>query len=281
MSQIVSVKCLKHTYSNSVEVSLCGLDFVVNQGDRVAILGPNGSGKSTLLAHIIGLLTASEGTIEVFGMNPKDRFQEVISKIGVVFQNVDDQIIGPTVFDDIAFTLRNRGFDERETASKVKAIMEEIGISKLKDRMPHNLSGGEKKKVALAGALVTDPRLLILDESFEGLDQRSKRDMADIILKVNREKGTTVIVTTHDVGLVWRFADVVYLINHNEIVGRGNPIEIFSDLKGLEPVDMAPPGVLVLFSLLREMGYSLDRVKDENEAAIAIDELIKRQLFHR
>lgn len=276
MREIVKVECLKHVYADLVEVSLCGLNFIAYEGERVAILGPNGSGKSTLLAHIIGLLKASEGKIEVFGKSPSEKFNEIISDIGVVFQNVDDQIIGPTVQDDISFTLRNRGFPAREVEDRVLAIMEEMGISGLKDRMPHNLSGGEKKKVALAGALVTDPKLLVLDESFEGLDQLSKSELTEILLKVNKEKGTTMVITTHDVGLVWRFADVVYLLNHAEIVGRGRPSELFADVNGLKPVDMDPPEILLLFALLRRMGHDLGEVKTPMEAATAIDALINK-----
>ncbi|MDI6799928.1 MAG: ABC transporter ATP-binding protein [Actinomycetota bacterium] len=270
MKEIVKVKCLKHVYPDSVEISLCGLDFVVCEGERVAILGPNGSGKTTLLSHIIGLLKASEGKIEVFDKDPKDHFDEVISKIGVVFQNVDDQIIGPTVQDDISFTLRNRGIAEAEVLSKVAAIMDEVGITELKDRMPHNLSGGEKKKVALAGALVTDPKLLILDESLSGLDQRSQNDMIDILLKLNENRKMTIVMTTHDVNLVWRFANVVYLINHAEIVGKGVPADLFLDPKSLEQVEMVPPDIPVLFASLRGMGYDIEPPKTLDEAVSSL-----------
>jgi len=167
---IAQVKCLRHVYPDQTEVDLCGLDFAVRARQRIAILGANGSGKSTLIFHLLGLLAPVDGEVAVFGINPSKQFKDIRDRVGVVLQNVDDQIIGPTVWDDVTFTPRALGWPQDEVERKGEAILNRLGISHLKRKVPHYLSGGEKRKVALAGALVTEPELLIMDEPFTGLD---------------------------------------------------------------------------------------------------------------
>ncbi len=157
METLVKVSCLKHIYPDTTEIHICGLDFVVNRGERVVILGGNGSGKTTLLFHILGLLAPNEGSVSVFNINPALKYNTIRERIGVLLQNVDDQILSPTVWDDIAFTPRNYGYDKERTARMVTRVMDELGISRLGDKICHYLSGGEKRKVALAGALVMQP----------------------------------------------------------------------------------------------------------------------------
>ena len=119
MEHLIKVHCLRHIYPDKTEVNICGLDFVVKPGERVVVLGPNGAGKTTLLSHILGLLKPVEGQVEVLGMQPHKHFNQVRKHIGVVFQNVDEQIIGPRVLDDIAFSLRNEGFSRQQVEEKV------------------------------------------------------------------------------------------------------------------------------------------------------------------
>ena len=227
--ELVRVHCVRHTYPDQTTVSLCGLDFVVQRGQRVVVMGPNGSGKTTLLAHVLGLLRPHEGQVSVFGHDPVREWSQIRERIGVVLQHVDDQIIAPTVFDDICFSPRNYGRSEAEACALAEGIMVELGITSLRDRVPHYLSGGEKKKVALAGALVMKPELLILDEPFEGLDPSSKRELMGILDRLNRERQTTVILTTHDVNTVPLLADFIYiLVQGGEIVGHGTPQEVFT-----------------------------------------------------
>ncbi|HZD61140.1 MAG TPA: ABC transporter ATP-binding protein, partial [Anaerolineae bacterium] len=187
MSDIVRVGCLRHVYPDQTEVKICGLEFIVKEGEKVVVLGPNGSGKTTLLHHLMGLLRPVEGEVYVFGVEPSKQFDDVIRNYGVVFQNIDDQLIAPTVWDDITFAPRNYGYPEDRVERMANEIMERIGIAGLKNKIPHYLSGGEKKKVALAGAMITHPRLLILDEPFEGLDPKSKNDILKLLVEFNRE----------------------------------------------------------------------------------------------
>jgi cobalt/nickel transport system ATP-binding protein len=240
---VVHVSCVRHLYPDRTEVYLCGLDFIVEKGQRVVILGPNGSGKSTLLYHIVGLLTPSEGEVEVFGVNPALHFSRIRERVGVVLQNVDEQILAPTVWDDVSFSPRNYGYPDAEVKRMVEAMLEELGISHLRHKVCHYLSGGEKRKVALAGALVLRPELLIMDEPFEGL-------------------------ATHDVGTVTELADTVYmLIQGGEIVARGYPQEIFADAARLRASNIEAPALVELFQRLQEAGVDLGVPANVDEAA--------------
>jgi len=277
MNEIVKVRCLKHVYPDATEVSVCGLDFVVHEGEKVVILGSNGSGKTTLLAHIIGLLKATEGEIKVFGKVPTKKFDEVISNIGVVFQNVDEQIIGPTVEDDIAFTLRNRGVPSGEVDERVNVMMETMGIANLRSKIPHYLSGGEKKKVALAGALIANPALLVLDEPFKGLDPIAKEEIIKLLSEINVKHKSALVITTHEVNLVSKIADVVYVLSGGNIIARGNPREIFLNPQVLRQANMQPPDFLVLFSALREAGFDVGFPSTMEEAANMLAELLRKK----
>ena len=254
---IVTVSCLKHIYPDTTEIHICGLDFVVNRAERVAVLGGNGSGKTTLLYHILGLLKPDEGNVTVFGMNPATEYNMIRERIGVLLQNVEEQILSPTVWEDIAFSPRNYGVSRDETGRIVDAVMAELGITHLRDKICHYLSGGEKRKVALAGALVMRPELLILDEPFEGLDTRSRVELVGILNRRNQE-GMSIIMSTHDLNLVGSFADRVYVLAKGEgVVTAGTPLDIFTQVDALRRSSIDPPVLTELFNRLRENGVDL------------------------
>lgn len=257
MSEVVKVSCVKHIYPDKTEVNICGLDFVVNKGERIVILGPNGSGKTTLLSHILGLLKPVEGKVLVFGSDPVKEFKKLREKIGVIFQNVDEQIIGPTVYDDIAFPLRNAGQDKETVKRKVEEIGDIFGINHLMQKIPHYLSGGQKKKVAMAGALALSPELLIMDEPFDGLDPKSKNEIIDLINNLSQRKGLTTIITTHDINIVPDIADVIYILDKGNIITSGRPEEIFQQLDVLKEANLEPPILVQLFSRLRKKGLDV------------------------
>ncbi|MGE4282413.1 MAG: energy-coupling factor ABC transporter ATP-binding protein [Clostridia bacterium] len=274
MNQIVKVKCIKHIYPDKTEVSICGLDFVVNEGDRVVILGPNGAGKTTLLSHILGLLKPIDGEISVFGLSPSKEFKQVRKKIGVVFQNADEQIIGPTVYDDIAFSLRNEGMRKEDVNLKVEEIAKTLEISHVLDKIPHYLSGGQKKKVALAGAMAMSPELLIMDEPFDGLDPKSKKEMIALINDLNKNKGVTTIITTHDINIVPHIADTIYILNRGSIVSRGTSEEIFRQAELLEDANLEPPILTQLFNNLKKKGIEVNVPIDIDQAEKEICKLL-------
>lgn len=275
METIIKVKCLKHIYPDKTEVNICGLDFNVKRGERVVILGPNGAGKTTLLAHILGLLAPIEGVVEVMGMNPAKEFKKIRRKIGAVFQNVDEQIIGPRVYDDIAFVPRNAGLKEDVVKEKVLEVSRILKIDDLLEKIPHYLSGGQKKKVALAGAIVMLPELLILDEPFESLDPESKKEMVGIINFLNKNYGITIIITTHDINLVPEVADIVYILNNGEAVKKGSPAEVFAETQILKEANLEPPILSELFQRLRQKGHNLEIPENIEEAENILDKILK------
>lgn len=229
--EIIKANCLKHKYPDKTEISICGLEFIVQQGKKVALIGPNGSGKSTLLLHLVGLLKPTEGSVEVFGINPAKEFSKIGRKIGVVFQNVEDQLVGPSVFDDIAFSLVNYyQLPKKEAEQRVEEVIKKLKIENLKNKIVHYLSGGEKKKVAIAGALVLKPELLILDEALSGLDPESVDLILEILDEYARKYNTAIVMATNDIGFLERFADVVYLLEKGQITFKGT----FKDLTELK-----------------------------------------------
>lgn len=272
MKEIVKVNCLRHLYPDRTEVMICGMDFSMTAGESVVILGPNGSGKTTLLGHMMGLLEPVEGEVTVFGVNPKKEFKQVRRRIGVVFQNVEEQIIGPTVWDDIAFSPVNHGLPEQQVRDMVDEIMADTGISHLKDKIPHYLSGGEKKKVALAGALVMRPELLIMDEPFTGMDCRSKQEIVGLLRLIREKYGTALVITTHDVDIVPQLAETVYVLNRGQLVFRGKPEEVFSHREILRDANLDAPVLMQLFAELKARGLAVENPKSVADAA---DQLYK------
>jgi cobalt/nickel transport system ATP-binding protein len=272
---IVTVSCLKHVYPDTTEIHMCGLDFVVNRGERVVVLGGNGSGKTTLLYHILGLLKPDEGKVLVFGRNPATDYDSLRERIGVLLQNVEEQILSPTVWEDIAFSPRNFGKTRAETALLVDAVMAELGIAHLRDRICHYLSGGEKRKVALAGALVMRPELLTLDEPFEGLDTRSRSDLVEILNRRHRE-GMSIIMTTHDLNLVGSFADQVYLLARGQgVIAAGRPSDIFAATDALRRSNIDPPVLTELFARLREAGMPVELPVSVDQAVNDLTRFLK------
>jgi cobalt/nickel transport system ATP-binding protein len=268
---IVRVSCVRHTYPDRTQVHLCGLDFVVEKGQRIVILGPNGCGKSTLLFHILGLLEPQEGEVSVFGVNPARHFNRIRERIGVLLQNVDEQLIAPTVWDDVSFSPRSYGYRDDEVQRLVDEALRRVGIEHLRHKVCHYLSGGEKRKVALAGALVLEPELLVLDEPFEGLDPASRADLVELLNQLHRDHGVTLVMATHDVNVVKAMADVVYvLVRGGEIVAQGRPEDVFRDPALLRQSNVEPPVLAELFQRLEEHGISLGRPLTIEDAAKAL-----------
>jgi cobalt/nickel transport system ATP-binding protein len=268
---IVRVSCVRHTYPDRTVVHLCGLDFVVERGQRVVILGPNGCGKSTLLFHILGLLRPEEGEVSVFGVDPARDFERIRERMGVLLQNAGEQIIAPTVWDDVSFSPRSYGHPHAEVERRVTDALRRVGIEHLRDKVCHHLSGGEQRKVALAGALVLDPELLVLDEPFEGLDPASRSDLVDLLNRLHREQGVTLVMATHDVNLVPAMADVVYLLlRGGEVVAHGSPRDIFADVELLRRSNLEPPVLSELTARLAAHGLDLGHPVSVEEAARAI-----------
>ncbi len=236
--------------------ALKGIDFQISQGEIVALVGKNGAGKSTLFLNFNGILRPDEGNIFVDGDMLKYDKKSLIKcrqKLGIVFQNPDDQIFAPTVEEDVAFGPLNLKLSQDETQKRVSEALKRVGMSGFEKKAPHNLSGGQKKRVAIAGILAMKPEIMILDEPTSGLDPVGVRKIIKLLKELNNE-GMTILISTHDVDLVVEYADKVYVIVDGEIIGKGTPNEIFNNMEIIKKANLRLPLIAELFKKLEENG---------------------------
>ena len=221
--------------------ALCGVDITVEKAQRIAIIGANGSGKSTLLNVLDGLIFPDKGSARFFDSELSEKafadeqFNRYFrSKVGLVFQNPDVQLFCPTVKEEIMFGPLNFGFDHREILKAFEEIVKIFGIEDLANRMPHQLSIGEKRKVSMASVLISGPDVLLLDEPTAGLDPKTSRDLVGLLNKYHAD-GKTIITATHDMHIIEEVADLVYVFNHDKkIIRSAPPSELLADTKFLQ-----------------------------------------------
>ena len=273
----IEVKCLEHKFQDSSKISICGMEFHADLGETVALIGQNGSGKTTLFFHVVGLLTPSGGSVRVLGADVNSPgFEKARRNVGMVFQEVENQLIGPTVWDDIAFAPFNAGWAKKDVEAGVEEMMGHFGISHLADRVPHYLSGGEKKKVALAGTMVMRPKILLLDEPFAHLDPSSKRDLIRHIEHYRAEGDKCVLITEHDLGTIHLLSDRVYLLEKGKgMTFEGTPEQLMEDRDALSRADIEIPELDELFMRLRKEGYKVKVPKTAEEALQALKKMRK------
>lgn len=216
--------------------ALCGIDITIQAGEKIAVIGANGTGKSTLLHLLDGLIFPNSGNIMAFGqelseqsLNEEQSAHRFRSKVGMVFQNADIQLFCPSVREDIAFGPLQLGVDEKNVKKRLMDISELLDVRHLLDRSPHQLSIGEKRKVAIASVLAIDPEVLILDEPTAGLDPLTVRHIVDILVEAN-QRGKTIITATHDLHIVADISDIVYVFSRDrKILRSGSPSDILRD----------------------------------------------------
>ncbi len=267
---VVAINCMRHVYPDRTEVSLCGVELVVEAGEIAAILAANGAGKTTLLQHVTGMLRPVEGSVRVFGLDPYRDFEKVRTRLGVVMQNPAEQIIGPTVGEDVAFGLGHLGLSREEQEKRVQGTLEQLGIGHLRGKVPHYLSGGEMKKVALAGALVIEPELLVLDEPFAELDVSAVAELVALLRRQSREKGTSIIFTSHQLEPVALLADTVYVLNGGQVAAKGRPLEVFQQGEALERSRLRAPDLFRLVDMLGQGGLEVRPDFDPEKVAAQI-----------
>ena len=264
--KVLAVDGLHHTYPDGT-AALRGVSLEAEPGDRVAVLGANGSGKSTLLLHLNGLLAAQRGTVRVFGQTVgKDNLGAVRRRVGMVFQDPDDQLFSTSVREDVAFGPRNLGMTAAEVERRVDWALELVGIRELEHRPPHHLSLGQKKRAAIAGVLAMDPEMLVLDEPTASLDPAAVRRLVEL-LELLQAQGRTIIMATHDVDLVYAWADRVVILAAGRVLAGGT-VELLQDETLLGRASLALP---ILLRVFRNTGFS-PRHPDEANA------WLKRQL---
>ncbi|WP_026674101.1 energy-coupling factor ABC transporter ATP-binding protein [Alkalihalobacterium bogoriense] len=227
---------------------------------KVALLGANGSGKSTLLQHVNGLLLPDSGMVSVDGEHvTKQNLQSIRKTVGIVFDNPENQLFAPTVYDDIAFGPRNKGLGEEEVAVIVHDVLKLLQISELQERMPYHLSLGQKKKVAIAGVLAMQPQVLLFDEPFSGLDPISLQEFLKL-LEVLSDKGHTIVVTTHDVDVVYGWADECVVLQSGKVLVHGT-VEILEDRERMTKAKLTIPTLVQLFEHTSFRPKSIEEAK--------------------
>lgn len=265
---MLEVKNIKYSYNKDYQ-ALKGVSLKVEDGEMVALLGKNGAGKSTLFLHLNGIYEPDEGQVFIDGEELKYDKKTLLrfrQKVGIVFQNPDDQIFAPTVEEDVAFGPLNLGLPMEEVQKRVTESLARVGMSGYEKKAPHHLSGGQKKRVAIAGILAMRPKIMVLDEPTAGLDPQGVTALTKLLKELN-EEGITIIISTHEVNLVPDYAKKVFVLVDGLLIAEGTPKEIFSQPEILEQANLEVPIVTTLFHDLEKEGFDM-----ENDYPLTIDE---------
>ena len=263
MQEAISVEHLQYSYPGVDDTPGIAvfedMNLKVEEGSFVAILGGNGCGKSTLAKHFNAILLPSGGKVFVYGMDTIDEEQtiSVRRKVGMVFQNPDNQIVANVVEEDVAFGPENLGVASPMIRKRVDAALQQVGMYEYRDHAPHLLSGGQKQRIAIAGIVAMEPMCIVLDEPTAMLDPVGRKEVIDTISKLNREKGITVVLITHHMDEAAKAQRVVVLDKGGSIVADGAPGEVFSQVELLHSVRLAAPETVELCYMLNQRGFSL------------------------
>ncbi|MDY6966676.1 MAG: ATP-binding cassette domain-containing protein [Halobacteriota archaeon] len=267
MRKAIEVKGLSYNYPDGTE-ALKDVSFDVFEGESAALIGPNGAGKSTLLLHLNGVLRNEDGAVKIFGDRIHDKsIRKIRRRVGIVFQDPDDQLFMPTVFDDVAFGPLNLGFSREEVEERVDMALRRVGLSGYENRSPHHMSFGEKKRASFATVLSMDPDVLVLDEPTSNLDPKSRTELIKTIKDLNDE-GKTIITATHDLNALADISGRVLVLNRT-IVDQGTTREIFENQDLLKEMNLDVPEVVRLFEVLKCFGYDYDNLPLSIEEAIS------------
>jgi cobalt/nickel transport system ATP-binding protein len=252
--ELINVSGVRYEYSDGF-LALNNVNMKINKGEKVAIMGPNGAGKSTLFQLFNGLLEATSGTVTIGDLKVcKKNLPEIRRNVGMVFQDPDDQLFCPTVRQEIAYGLMNMRVSREILEESVAWALNIVGLNGYENRSPHNLSGGEKKRVALASVLAMKPKVLVLDEPTAALDPRGVNKLIRLLDSINCDLGITLIFATHDIDVVPLLADRVYLLSKGEVVLDGTTTEVFSHKETIRQIDLRLPRVAHLAELLERDG---------------------------
>lgn len=254
MEELISIQDVSYIY-NDGKKALQDVNISVGKGEKIAIMGPNGAGKSTLFGLLNGILKPSSGIIKIDTLEiVKKNLPKIRRDVGVVFQDSDDQLFNSSVRQEIAYGLLNIGVFGEELDKTIKWALEVVGMEGYEDKSPHNLSGGEKKRIALASVLAMKPKVLVLDEPTASLDPRGVSKLIKLLDYINKEFNITLIFSTHDVDIVPLLADRVYLIDKGKIVLNGSTEEVFDNKEIIRKMDLRLPRVAHLVEILEKDG---------------------------
>lgn len=280
----IKIENLTHIYMPGTPFEKKALDDInlqIKDGEFVALIGHTGSGKSTLVQHLNGLLKPTSGTIIVNGNNiteSKVKLSDVRKKVGLVFQYPEYQLFEETVEKDIAFGPKKLGLSETEILDRVKRAMEIVGLNyeKYREKSPFELSGGQKRRVAIAGVVAMEPQVLILDEPTAGLDPKGRDEILHQIKNLHNEYGMTIILVSHSMEDVAKLADRIVVMHNGKAILDGKPADIFKQIDLLESVGLAVPQVTYLIRELRKKGFNIsDEIFTIDQALSALLKILK------
>ena len=255
---MLEVKNLKYSYNVDYQ-ALKGVSLKIEKGEMVALLGKNGAGKSTLFLHLNGIYEPDEGKVFIDGEELKYDKKSLLKfrqKVGIVFQNPDDQIFAPTVEEDVAFGPLNLGLSMEDVQNRVEEALARVGMTGFEKTAPHHLSGGQKKRVAIAGILAMKPEIMVLDEPTAGLDPQGVTNLTKLLKQLN-EEGITIVISTHEVDLVPDYAKRVFVLVDGKLIAEGTPKDIFAQPDILKQANLKIPIVTELFQELEKEGYDM------------------------
>ena len=258
----LSTENLSFTYPDGTQ-ALKNINIEIEKGEKVAIIGPNGAGKSTLFSHFNGLTEPTSGCVKIEGKPisfEKDELLKVRQKVGIVFQDPNDQLFAPTVKEDIAFGPMNLGLSYDEVEKRVEDALKMVGMENYEDKTPHHLSGGQQKRIAIAGIIAMKPELMILDEPTAGLDTDGVEKVQNIMNQLN-EEGMTLIISSHDIDMISKYADKIFVLYNGEIIESGNKNKIFSDMELLKKAHLRTPITTEILYNLKESGLNVNTEK--------------------
>lgn len=261
-SIILEARDVRYRYPRGME-AICGISFHIRKNEKIALVGPNGAGKSTLLKMFNGMVRPDSGLM-LFANQPIGydtvSLRMLRKRVGFVLQNPDRQIIAPTVYQDVAFGPTNLGYSETEVKAAVTKALRHVGLEGFERRPPHQLSGGEKKRVAIAGVLAMDPDMLVLDEPTSGLDPSGSEDIMELLDELNQE-GKTIIISTHNVELAYPWADRAMLMLEGKILEEDIPEVAFGNPEYVRRAHLSLPTLLELHIELQKRGFHLQGKK--------------------
>ena len=270
---VIKAENVSYTYDGNNQKALNGLNLKIRRGAKVAFMGGNGSGKSTFFLCLNGIRRPDEGTIYIDGKPveyTRKGLLDVRSKVGIVFQEPDDQLFSASVYEEISFGILNLGADEDTARREVERVIEELEITPFQDRPAHALSGGQKKQVAIADILVMHPEVMILDEPAAALDPKHTRKVQEIVDRLS-EKGITVLMATHDIDYAYAWADEIVLMHEGKAIRQGTPAQVCTDRQALEEASLELPVVVKIYERLREKA----RIPEDTPFPGNMEELIE------
>lgn len=280
----IKIENLNHIYDKGSPYELLALDHInlnIEDGEIIGLIGHTGSGKSTLIQHLNGLLRPTEGSLTINGTtitNEKKNLRKLRQEVGIVFQYPEYQLFEETVAKDIAFGPKNIGIPENEVESTVRNALSQVGLSyeEFAEKSPFELSGGQKRKVAIAGVLAMKPKILILDEPTAGLDPKSRDELIRHIKSLHKEEKMTIIFVTHSMDEAVRLADRLVVMHKGRIVQNDRPELVFQEVAYLQSIGLDVPELSKLVHMLNKKGFDLDpNLMTLNEVKLALENALR------